>query len=432
MVSDDIKTGVIDWKRPRASIQYEPGDFFRNGNEQDASEHPMSLTCPSDECSRVFKTLSNNECVYVSFGILGPSPRDFVLTTPMHDTLSSFAKQVPLDIAKAFSLFFSETPPKEQLQQLEKLIESNQSLVRTRYDGTPLLLLACNSRYAMDSQNLVKLLLERGADPNITNLNGRSALACIPNIDICRILVAAGADVNFAEPETGDTLLHLAVNNGEPWYPAFLLEHGANQNIRNKKGKLPRDYVRTKAIRAILCPDVGPPSVDFGWYWGIWDSSFSESEEQYVDNLRAKLKLLSKGRALEFCDLYHFLLAQLENNVIYAASLLIGAGESDDSFLDVRRWLLSRGSSIYERAVKQPHSLKYFDDAKSKFDFPYLEEIVEGLNWDLEGESSLVLPDAFLPDYLNEIDDPNNLGSCIRFLAQKMGDPYDICDRDWE
>lgn len=64
--------------------------------------------------------------------------------------------------------------------------------------------------------------------------------------EILEILLLHGLDVN-AQDDNGNTPLHLAVQVCKNHTVSYLLEHGANPKLKNKKGELPIDYVRTSA-----------------------------------------------------------------------------------------------------------------------------------------------------------------------------------------
>ena len=91
---------------------------------------------------------------------------------------------------------------------------------------------------------VVEMLLKAGAkvDP-FTEPSAQSALQHATyrnNFKLVKILVKAGADVNFqAVDKTGDTALHVAVSNGNIEIINYLLKHGANPTIKSEDGVTP-------------------------------------------------------------------------------------------------------------------------------------------------------------------------------------------------
>jgi ankyrin repeat protein len=58
--------------------------------------------------------------------------------------------------------------------------------------------------------------------------------------EVSDMLATPGSSlVNSQEPSSGDTALHIVVRRGDATYTRFLLQHGANPNIRNKQGDTP-------------------------------------------------------------------------------------------------------------------------------------------------------------------------------------------------
>ena len=91
--------------------------------------------------------------------------------------------------------------------------------------------------------SIVKLLLEKGADPNIASRNDfkvapiHSACA-ISHYEITRLLIEKGADVN-ARQMHGATPLHSAAHNGQTELARLLIDNGADVNAKMDNGQTP-------------------------------------------------------------------------------------------------------------------------------------------------------------------------------------------------
>jgi uncharacterized protein len=108
-----------------------------------------------------------------------------------------------------------------------------------------------------DSDVVVQLLLEYGANANGTNLrrpeDRETALMASANYGrdrTVRLLLGKGADPGLKDAK-GDTALFHALRMGNATVARILLEHGADVNIRNGSGE-------TALLWAIVCRD---PSV---------------------------------------------------------------------------------------------------------------------------------------------------------------------------
>ena len=85
---------------------------------------------------------------------------------------------------------------------------------------------------------VVRILLEAGADPNAKDGNGNPVLRRAVSwglVEIARLLVDAGADVNIVDT-WGDALLYTAVDEENPEIVRILLNAGANPNAKNGDG----------------------------------------------------------------------------------------------------------------------------------------------------------------------------------------------------
>jgi ankyrin repeat protein len=87
----------------------------------------------------------------------------------------------------------------------------------------------------------VKVLLAKGADPNVKDRFGRTPL-CIAakfgRTDVVKALLAKGADINMKDRHSHNrTALILAVDNGHIDTVKALLAEGADLNARDKFGE---------------------------------------------------------------------------------------------------------------------------------------------------------------------------------------------------
>jgi hypothetical protein len=106
----------------------------------------------------------------------------------------------------------------------------------------------------------VKLLLDRGADPNAASQNDmqvrplHSAVARAPE-DVAaatvRALIAAGAEVD-ATQQGGYTALHQAADRGLETVVSLLLTAGARRDARSAAGRTPADHARAKGHTQVV------------------------------------------------------------------------------------------------------------------------------------------------------------------------------------
>lgn len=105
------------------------------------------------------------------------------------------------------------------------------------------------------NEEIVRLLLAKGADPNLQSQNGYSVYPIHAAItsdfeSIAKMLIEAGAEVNVLQ-SSRISPLHLAAQNGNIELIILLLESGASVEIKNDMGKTAADMAAEKGFADI-------------------------------------------------------------------------------------------------------------------------------------------------------------------------------------
>lgn len=106
--------------------------------------------------------------------------------------------------------------------------------------------------------NLVKLLLEKGADVNARNISGKTPFIYCSysfSCELAELLISYGSDVN-AKDKYGNTVLHddfsnRKIDNFEEFL-VLLLKHGFDINARNNAGYTPYGYCNNEKFEDIF------------------------------------------------------------------------------------------------------------------------------------------------------------------------------------
>ncbi len=103
---------------------------------------------------------------------------------------------------------------------------------------------------------IIKLLLDAGADPNLKDSAGKTALhyladSEVPHPKALEYLLQVGANIN-AQDNNGDTPLHWAIRKKRYDLVKMLVEAGADKTIKNYRKKTPCMITRSKKVKALL------------------------------------------------------------------------------------------------------------------------------------------------------------------------------------
>jgi ankyrin repeat protein len=143
------------------------------------------------------------------------------------------------------------------------------------------------------SADAMKLLLDRGADPNLTNSSGSTALMmAVTELPKVRLLVERGADVNIATPRGRTALLLAALSEPSADIVRLLLAAGANakavdafQTTTLNAAAYGND---TETVRMLIDAGVAVDAVDFQGFTPLINASSN-------GNLAVVRMLLAKG-----------------------------------------------------------------------------------------------------------------------------------------
>ena len=110
--------------------------------------------------------------------------------------------------------------------------------------------------------DIVRFLLQEGADKDKEENNGTTALfvaCCEGHLDVVRLLLHEGADKDKAEYSNGSTPLHQACLYGHTALAELLLLAGADTEKKDKFGRKALDLCPTEEMRAELEESSGCP-----------------------------------------------------------------------------------------------------------------------------------------------------------------------------
>ncbi|XP_042864403.1 kinase D-interacting substrate of 220 kDa B-like [Penaeus japonicus] len=148
--------------------------------------------------------------------------------------MSTSRTQTVMDLFESVSLM-STSRTQTVMDLFESVSLMSNSRTQTNSNGTSLLLSSASGGVVAS----VRLLLAAGAYVNLRDENGWTALiwaACKNHSDVVKVLLEAGADPNIENWNYGHAALVWAAYNGNPTIVQDLLNAGAEVDHRNKDG----------------------------------------------------------------------------------------------------------------------------------------------------------------------------------------------------
>lgn len=95
-------------------------------------------------------------------------------------------------------------------------------------------------------------------------------------------------------------------------------------------------------------------------FWSLIDNSIRDAKGDFSRQIQFITKELSDGPLDDISDyyvLYNQLMDRSYRYDLWGAAYIIGGGCSDDSFMDFRAWLISRGRLVFENTLHDPETL---------------------------------------------------------------------------
>ncbi|KAL3125270.1 hypothetical protein niasHT_000681 [Heterodera trifolii] len=140
---------------------------------------------------------------------------------------------------------------------------------------------------------IVELLLEKGADPNEPvileandqrmNMTPLYSAVRHANLELCRVLIARGANVDLGTDSAITPLMIAACDRSQTEIVTFLVENGANINLQNGDGATALMYAcyqgNVDIVRLLLSHGANVELTDFTGYFALMTAAIGGSLE---------------------------------------------------------------------------------------------------------------------------------------------------------
>ncbi len=107
------------------------------------------------------------------------------------------------------------------------------------------------------SVEIARMLIDAGADLDVQDTWGSKTplheAAHNGRVKIAHMLIDAGANVNVQDGD-GETPLHWAAGNGRVEIARMLIDAGSRKDIRDEDGRIPYDFAQTRELKKLLKP----------------------------------------------------------------------------------------------------------------------------------------------------------------------------------
>jgi ankyrin repeat protein len=182
------------------------------------------------------------------------------------------------------------------------------------------------------NMELIRLLLDRGAEINAENVGGHTPLhfgAFAGHVEVLRVLLDNGARIDH-QGKDGSVPLHFACGQGKMEAIEYLIQRGANLKIENNAGKLPLDWAvqnmhHDVAKRVNAMYHKRPCSNTLGNWTRYHGGSVAEIKAEKVDNETQRRNAHNKSMGLFFHE---------DNDIKRSHTSLEVENEEVDALLD--------------------------------------------------------------------------------------------------